>query len=40
MNIVYFAGHQGSSLSDHCTASADTGFGSFKLLACGWLQKG
>ena len=32
-----FAGHQGSSQSDHCT---NTGFSSFKLPTCGWLQKG
>ena len=32
-----FAGHQGSSHSDLC---ANTGFGSFKLPTCGWLQKG
>ena len=31
-----FAGHQGSSQSDSCTV---TGFGSFKLLTCDWLQK-
>ena len=32
-----FAGHQGSSQSDLCT---NTGFSSFKLPTCGWLQKG
>ena len=32
-----FAGRQGSSQSDLCT---NTGFGSFKLPTCGWLQKG
>ena len=34
---VSFAGHQGSSQSDPRT---NTGFGSFKLPTCGWLQKG
>ena len=34
---LLFAGHQGSSQSDLCT---NTGFSSFKLLTCGWLQKG
>ena len=32
-----FFGHQGSSQSDPCTI---TGFSSFKLLTCDWLQKG
>ena len=32
-----FAGRQGSSQSDPCTI---TGFGSFKLPTCDWLQKG
>ena len=32
-----FAGHQGSSQFDQLT---NTGFGSFKLLTCGWLEKG
>ena len=32
-----FAGHQGSSQTDHRTT---TGFGSFKLPTCDWLQKG
>ena len=35
--FCFFAGHQGSSQSDHHTI---TGFGSFKLLTCDWLQKG
>ena len=32
-----FTGHQGISQSDPCTI---TGFGSFKLQTCDWLQKG
>ena len=32
-----FVGHQGSSQSDLRT---NTGFGSFKLPTCGWLQNG
>ena len=35
--LVVVAGHQGSSQSDLCT---NTGFGSFKLPTCDWLQKG
>ena len=35
--LFFFAGHQGSSQSDPRT---NTGFGSFKLPTCGWLQKG
>ena len=35
--FVFFAGHQRSSQSDPHT---NTGFGSFKLPTCGWLQKG
>ena len=37
VNIVFLADHQGSSLSGRCT---NTGFGSFKLPTCEWLQKG
>ena len=35
--FLFFAGHQGSSQSDHRTI---TGFSSFKLPTCDWLQKG
>ena len=35
--FYFFAGHQGSSQSDNRTT---TGFGSFKLPTCDWLQKG
>ena len=34
VSIVYFAGHQGSSQSGHCTK---TGFSSFKFPTCDWL---
>ena len=37
VHSLLFAGHHGSFQSDLCT---NTGFGSFKLLTCGWLQKG
>ena len=37
VSIVYFAGHQESSQSDLCP---NTGFGSFKVPTCEWLQKG
>jgi len=36
-NAVFLADHQGSSQTDHC---ANTGFSSFKLPTCEWLQKG
>ena len=35
--VPYTTGHQGSSQSGHHT---NTGFGSFKLPTCYWLQKG